>query len=704
MRIKLLAVLVMLTPVLLWGSSAAASDAKAESTVALGEVVVTGTRTERKITEVPAAVDVISKEEIEKHQGWNLGEVLENLAGVQAQSSNGAYDTHIIIRGAGAKAAYGVREIMIMVDGIPITDPDSLTRLDVVDTALIERIEVLKGPNSTLYGANAAGGVINIITKDSAAYQGLGFKSAVGSDDGHNFNLSYGGNYNDRLFYFLSGSRRSTDSWRKHNEFDTNQLNAKFDYLIDDTSSVNLLLSYSEADLELPSSLTKEEFEDDPTQASSIWPNCGRNSKTARLTLGYEKEFPGGYEVKSQLYFQNWEHFHPVPSGINDGGSDVFGAELQLDIPHKLWGTENTLTGGFSGQIDDRDSKKYAYRDSNPKPPYTSSDAIGELMSKDSNKVEKWGVYLQESLRPIDDLVIDVGVRYDEVAFDLDEEEFLDWGYIFVRPPGESFFGYEEAPVIIDEAKTLRKFSPRIGVNYTLIDDVSVYGAVGTGFQTPTQGELGTNTDLKPQEAINYEVGLKGRFSGGHSLDVALFYTSIEDEIIKLMDEAGVTLYDNAGETLHQGIELSGKVQVLSGLYLGVSYSYSDFTFEEFEEMKSERGSVTSYSRNGNRMPLVPEHQYSVFLDYVHSSGVNARLNTNTWEKYYVDAANSETYEGFTVVNARLGYDWNYARLFIVLDNIFDEEYAAKVTKSYGTTRYTPAAPRTWMAGISYKF
>ncbi len=664
--------------------------------VELEDMVVTGTRTKRKITEVPAAISVVTKEELKQSRGWNVGEVLESIAGVQSQTKGGGYgyDTHIIIRGAGAKAAYGVRGIMIMVDGIPITDPDSLSRLDVVDTSLIERIEVLKGPSSTLYGANAAGGVINIITKDALGYQGLSLKSSFGSYNSQNYNLSYGGQSGENLFYFLSGSYRSSDSWRKHNKFDTEQFNAKFNYLLDATSSIDFLLSYSQANKQSPGSLTKEQFESDPSQISPKWPKSGRYSETTRFTLGYDKEFSGGNEFKGQLYFQDWEHFHPVSRGINDGGSNVFGAELQLNVPHKLKGTENVLTLGLSGQRDDRDSKKYTYRDWNPTPPYTSSDNTGEIMKESKTTVAKWGVYFQESLRPSHDLLIDVGVRYDEVTFNLDEEEYIDW----VRTRGS--YSYQTARNTIDSEKTWSKVNPRIGINYSLTEAVNLYGTVGTGFQTPTRGELATNTDIKPQDAINYETGLKGRFAGGHSMDLALFYTKIDEEIIKLMDSDGNTYYGNAGETLHKGVEVSGRVQLLKGLYFGGSYAYSDFTLEKFEE--TTKG--ITYSRDGNRIQLVPMQQYSFFLDYRHPSGINAKASTNTWGKYYVDAANSETYKGFTVVNAKLGYDWEQFSFFFRVDNVFDKKYAAEVSKSYGVTSYSPAAPRTWTAGVNYQF
>jgi len=666
----------------------------------LGEMVVTGTRTERKITEIPAAVGIVTKEVIEESKGWNVGEVLGTLPGVQSQTKNGAYDSHIIIRGAGAKAAYGVREIMIMIDGIPITDPDSFTRLDVIDTALVERIEVLKGPNSTLYGANAAGGVINIITKDPLGYQGLNIKSSYGSFNSQSYNLSYGGQLGEKFFYFMSGSRRSTDSWRENNEFSTNQFNGKISYIVDETSDINLLLSYSENNLDLPSSLTKDEFEDDMEQASSTWPNMGRYSKTNRITLEYKKEFAGNYKFRSQIYFQDWEHYHPVPTGINDGGAKIGGIELQLNIPHKIWGTENILTVGLSGQADDNNSEKYTYEDWNSTAPYTSSGDKDKLLSRSKANVNKRGVYLQESMRPVRGLVVDLGLRYDEVTFELDNENFFKWTCNYRT----GVCGYTSVAEATESDNTWKRFSPKIGATYALNKNINFYSTVSTGFQTPTRGELVTNTDVTPQRAINYELGFKGRLDKKYSIDLAFFYTSIEEEIIKLMDSDGLTFYDNAGETLHKGIEISGRFELLTGLYLDANYAYSDFTFESFDEMERVGRGIATYSRDGNKIPLIPEHQYGASLSYKHSSGLNGRVNFSTWDKYFVDTANSETYSGFTVVNLRLGYDWKGISLFARVDNIFDEKYAAEVTKSYGTTKFSPGSPRNFTAGIKYRF
>jgi len=679
----------------------------------LEEITVTATKTPRKVEEVTAATEIVKKEDVEASRGNNIGEALRALPGIQAESSNGAYDTHIIIRGAGAKAAYGVREIKIMVDGIPLTDPDSLTRLDMVDASLIERIEIVKGPNSTLYGANAAGGVINIITKSPFDNPGLTLKAGYGANNSQDYHLQYAGTVKQFAF-LLSGTRRSTDSWRDWNKFETNQFNGRFAWLIDDTSELEMNLSYSEADLQLPGRLTKTQFEEDPSQQTLEWAHTGRDSTVARQGLSYRKESPSGTEFKAQVYAQEWEHYHPVPIRINDGGANVFGADLQENIPLQLFGRKHLLSVGLSAQRDDRDTKAYTYRDLvttqvNGKtvvaPPYSRSDAAGDLAETSRNTVDSWGIFLQDSIRVTAGTILDLGLRFDRVRFSIDSEIYREWAFV-TSQNGVPYFAYRPARETIAVEKSWDAWSPRLGINQALTSAVNIFGAVATGFQTPAQSEIESNEALDPQRSLNFEVGLKGHFKNGHRLDLTLFSTTIDNEVVRLMDEYGATIYDNAGRTLHRGAELSGQVHLAAHLALHANYTYSDFTFTDYQEAER-RGypaQTVLISRDGNDLPLVPRHKYSFALAYTHPGGVSARLGTVTWGEYFVNTANTETYSGFTTANCRLGYDRGRFGGFFAIDNLFDKKYAAEVTQSYGKTGYSPAAPRIASVGVTVRF
>lgn len=663
----------------------------------LEEINVTATRTERTAREVPAAIDTVSKEDIKNTRMFNLKESLTGISGVQSESRNGGYDSRLIIRGAGLKARYGVREIMILLDGVPITDPDGMSRLDFVDSQLVDRIDVVKGPNSTLYGANAAGGVINIITRNPFEER-KSLTAGYGSDSTQMYNLNYGSSIRNTYFN-ISASRRSTDSWRQWNEFSTSQAGLKVGHLFTDNSSLEASVSYTDADLQLPGALTKEQFEKDIRQLTSEqWRNSGRYSKIFSANVKMEKEV-GKFTLKPLLYFNTWSHYHPVTGLINDGGADIYGADLQADMKHRIAGMEGTLTAGLTGQVDKGDADKYTYRDyvKIPGPSgrikNTLSDARGDMAESSDDTTTKWGVFAQESLRPSKNWIIDLGIRYDQVVFDIDTKTYWDYDYSqgkYVRP--------QEAG--IKRKKTFDSVSPRIGAVYSLSEVVNLYGNISTGFQTPQSSELSTNRDLKPLKVYNYETGMKARFQGGHSIDLSLFYMTVDDEIVQTLTD-GESVYTNAGESEKKGAELTGKFQLLKGLFAGGTYTYSDFSFREFTEWIS----GAPYNRNGNSFPYIPKHQYSLFVYYKHPSGLKFKVDTNTWGEYFVDNANSEKYGGYEfLTNVLVGYERKNLDIGVDIYNVFDKRYAMEVTKDNTGAKYRPGAPLSMMARITYKF
>ncbi len=672
------------------------------------EVVVTATRTERKTEETPAGVTVVTEEDLETSRLLGVKEALTGIAGVQSETRNGGYDARLVIRGAGLKARYGVREIMVLLDGVPITDPDGLTRLDFIDTQLIERVDVVKGPNSTLYGANAAGGVINIITK--SPYEEI--KSAKGGYGNYNtqlYNLIFGDNVGE-TYFTLSGTRKSTDGWRERNNFNSNQAGIKLARLLADGTSAELTFFYTNADLQLPGTLSQEQFDEDITQRTDQpWRHSGRDSNVYFSSLRAEKVL-GSLTLKPLLYFQRWDHFHPVTGSINDGGAYIFGGDVQGDLRHNLFGMEGLLTAGITAQYDRSDNDKYAYQDVQVNPfsgriIATLSDNKGDLIDTDKDRITKWGVYVQESLRPTHKWILDLGIRFDQVIFDLSADVFQEFSYSagnYVPPDEES----------IKVDKTFEMVSPRLGLVYTLTEGFNIYGTISTGFQTPQSSELQDNENLDPATTINYEAGIKARHPRGHSFDLSAFYMDVDDEVVLTRLADGGTSYSNAGETIKKGIEVAAEIQPAQGLYLGGTYTYSDFEFEKFDEPVTVfnpalgTSETLVFDRSGNQLPYIPKHQYSLYARYKHPSGLKTQISAYTWGEYYVDNANSEKYTGYDfLANLFVGWETDHWDFTFDVNNVFDKKYAIEVYKdSSGELRYYPGAPRTFFAKVTYTF
>jgi len=704
---KRLFFLILLLSQLFFALTAAAEE-QVDNRHQVEEVVVTATRTERKTEETPAGVTVVTEEDLEASRLLAVKEALTGIAGVQSETRNGGYDARLIIRGAGLKARYGVREIMVLLDGVPITDPDGLTRLDFVDTQLIERVDVVKGPNSTLYGANAAGGVINIITK--SPYEEI--KSAKGGYGNYNtqlYNLIFGDNVGE-TYFTLSGTRKSTDGWRDWNNFNSNQAGIKLGRLLTDGTPVELNFFYTNADLQLPGTLSQEQFDEDITQRTDQpWRHSSRDSHVYFSSLRAEKVL-GSFTLKPLLYFQRWDHFHPVTGSINDGGAYIFGGDIQGDMHHNLFGMDSLLTAGVTAQYDRSDNDKYAYQDVqinqfSGRITATLSDNKGDLIETSKDRITKWGVYVQESLRPTGKWILDLGIRFDQVRFGLSSDIVQEYSFSAGRyvPPDEES---------IEVNKNFEMVSPRIGAVYTLTDGFNLYGTISTGFQTPQSSELQDNQNLDPATTINYETGIKARHPGGHSFDLSVFYMNVDDEVVQTRLADGGTSYSNAGETIKKGIEVAAEIQPAQGFYLGGTYTYSDFEFEKFDEpvtvFNSALGTSETlvFDRSGNQLPYIPKHQYSLYARYKHPSGLKTQISTYTWGEYYVDNANSEKYTGYDfLTNLFVGWETQHWDFTFDVSNVFDKGYAIEVYKdSSGELRYYPGAPRTFFAKVTYTF
>ncbi len=682
--------------------------------VVLEKLQVTATREERKEKDIPAGVYTVTEEEIETKPGVGTYELLQGISGVQATTRNGGYDVRLIIRGGGLKAPYAVREINILLDGVPITDPDGLTRLDFVDTQMLEQIDIVKGPNSTLYGANSAGGVVNFITVSPFKFQGFKLKMGYGSYNTYMFNLLYGGNVKGEVFYNVSTSYKKSDSWREWNRFESFKNTLKLGFIPDPGSTLEMTFNFSKADLQLPGPLTKGEFERDPSQQTSEpWRKSGRYSRIFFWSGKYEREVSRKLKLKSVLYLQRWTHYHPVTARIVTGGSYVGGTDTQVNYRHSLLGRSAELIAGIQIRYNHYNSKRYAYKYcklsggydlcSNSSRTntieYAISDDKGELADEQKNRNLMWGVFAQETLRPTERTIVDLGIRFDQVIFDIKKDTYVDfaWGRNYYRNVSETR----------NTRKTFNAFSPRIGLTYRLFSFLNAYVSVSTGFQTPQDNEVLTNPDLKPARIINYEAGLKGSDRERFTFSTAVFYSDVRDEIVYSILGSGERTYLNAGRTEKKGFELDGKIRLFGPFVVGGAFSYFDFKYKEFTEYVRRGSRVYAYNRSGNKLPYIPEYMYSLYLQWWAEKGLRFRIDTNTWGPYYVDNANTEKYSDYKfITNLTLGYGkGDKFALYFDVNNIFDKKYAATYQKDIrGRTRIYPAPPRTYTVRVSYKF
>lgn len=664
----------------------------------LDEISVTATREARVTAEVPQAIAVVGKEAMDQKKMFNVKEALQEIPGVLIDSKNGGFDARLIIRGAGLKAPYGIREIMVLRDGVPLSDPDSFTRLDFVDTLDIERIEVAKGPGN-LFAAGSAGGAIQIFSKSVFDERANNLRIGAGNQGTENYHLRYGGKVGDNQALAVTATYRKMDNdWRYWNRFDTNQTSLKHGLALAGGDVLESEISYAEANIQLPGAMDGALFNQflangRQTATSEAWKNSGRYSKVWFANSKLEMQ-RGDFTFKPRIYYNTWYHYHPVTGIINETAGWVWnlGTDLEAQVRH----AGGTLVGGVTlRQERQPDSRKYQYRDlttvANGRVVATRSDAKGALAETDDATTLLTGVFIQESWRPGERWIVDIGGRYDVARFEDNNHQLSRYDYAagrYVAGAGSSAL-----------SKTFRLPAPKLAASYRLDERFHVFAMVAQAGQIPSMSEISTNPALEAPISRNHEIGLKGR-GRDWQLDASVYINPVRQEIVQ-QTNGGVTAYLNAGRTDKKGMELAGSFGLGAGWEIGGYYSHADYRFKEFTEPVA----GVNLDRSGKSLPFVPKRQYGLSVGW-KSGPWRARLSANTWGEYWLDNANSEKYQGWEwVTNLSFGYQWRNHTLSLNADNLFDKRYAFEAKKdTTGKVTYMAAAPRSLLLSYRYEF
>ena len=675
-------------------------------------ISVTATREERLTKDVPNNIVVVGEERIEESRMYNISDALKGIPSVLLNSKNGGYDARMIIRGAGLKANYGIREIMLLRDGVPITDPDSFTRLDFIDTQDVERIEITKGPGN-IYALGSAGGTVQIVSNSVFDNTGNRVKLGLGNYGTKNLHLRAAGSLDKNEQHWTSAtySGRAVDNdWRHWNEFSSNQLSLKYGTFFSSDTVLETELSYTRSDLQLPGGMSETQYNEfvntgKQTDNNSAFKHSGRYSDVWFFNSRLEKQFVA-LTFKPRLYFNYWSHYHPVTGAINDTtGVSVLGTDLEFSYGHKFWGASNLVAGLTLKRDRNSSGEKYKYRDVQTIPAgpqagritATLSDTKGDLIETQDETNTVYGIFLQESMHPTQDWLVDVGFRLDSINLQQHNNEMETYDFATGT--------YVQGEGLVDLDRTFTLFSPSLGVSYALTKRLSLFTTAAQGEQVPFSNELDKNPELNASTARSFEVGLKGRATAWE-FDTSVYVIKTSEEIIAVL-ENDETTFQNAGKTDKQGFEFAGSGRLAKNatageLWLGANYAYSDYTYTEFNE--AVRGQVVDHS--GNQLPFVPEHQYGMFVTWQHMSGVRLRLQSESWGEYFIDNANTESYTGYDfVASLNIAYERGSHSLSANIHNLSDKRYAVEVKKdSNGKKTYTAGTPRNFLVAYQYDF
>lgn len=669
-------------------------------------VIVTGSRAEQASFDLPAAIDVVDAARIRDNQPRvNLSEALVAVPGVVVQNrQNYAQDLQISSRGFGARSAFGVRGVRLITDGIPATMPDGQGQAATFNLDMAERIEVLRGPFSALYG-NHSGGVVQLFTRDAKGPPEIEFSAVAGSDGMHKFDLNAAGQANG-IGYVLDASRFETDGYRAHSAAKREQGYAKLTVPTSRDGKLTVIAnSLHQRDTQDPLGITWATFQRDPRAgeidtSDTLSPqrtfadryDTRKSIDHQQAGLQWQQNF-GADRLQLTVYggnreviqYQSFSRAFQAPAthsgGVVDFDRDFHGVDLNWrDVRSLAGGTLRTTLGlEYASSKDSRQGYENYVGD--------QFGVRGRLRRDEQNDLSSLDPYVQTEWEG-GQWVLTAGLRRTSLDVDVTDD----------------FLGNGNDSGGVDYSGT----APVLGVLYKLTPNLNVYASAARGFETPTLNELfysgsgnGFNFNLRPSRSTNLEAGLKTMLGADTRLDLALFQVRTDGELTVDASNGGRTSYRNAGETLRRGVELSFDTRFGPGLNARVAASALRAVYEDGF------GTIPA----GNRLPGVPRASLYGELGWTAADGkLNAALETIATGKVNPDDANVATpAPGYGIVNARVQArqemgEWRFKQ-FVRLNNLFDRDYVGSVIVGDSNRRfYEPAPGRNWVLGVSAQY
>ncbi len=632
-----------------------------EETTSLEEIVVTATRYEEKLTNVPAFVTVITEEDIQNATAQNIPDLLRTEIGIHVNdiAGNRRYFT-VDLRGFGETAPSNV---LVLVDGRRVNQAD-LSGVDWTQIPLerVEKIEIIRGGSgSVLYGDNATGGVINIITKEGDKFR-VGGKLALGSYDTFKSDVYVSGSLNS-LSYYLSGRYLTSDGYRENSDTEAKDLGLNMGYYAKDFMKFNFSSGYHKDNTGLPGALKESDFAAGASRTESKNPRDFADVEDYYFKAGPEIYFFDESIFKIDISFRKraWLSFSSGDWGNFLGDSEIETVALspQILLKSHISGAKNSLILGIDYQKADNNIVNKSL--------FFGFSSIGIFDLKKKN----YGYYIHDEINIADILYLSGGYRLDRAEFTF-------------KPSNPDRIAMDE------DVYTA-------GINYTFYKKSYVYFNFARSFRYPLLDELYSfitntvNIDLIPQTSNNYELGIRHYFADGLYAHLNFFRIDTDNEIfynpMTFMNE------NLDGMSRRYGVEISLDAKATKWLTLRGGYAYLDATVKEGRF-------------KGKEVPNVPKHKATLEVLSSLGKGFTVAINgVYIGERPFIsDFSNAfSNQKSYVVLNSKIQYQWRSLRVFLDINNFTNKEYS-----EYGVIggfpiekAFYPSPKRNFLVGLS---
>jgi len=643
----------------------------------LKEVIVNSSKIPSRLADIPLSVNVLDTAlNVNILQQNSLKEYINRIPGVFTLNANNfAQDLRISIRGFGARSAFGIRGIKLIVDGIPETTPDGQGQLDNLNLGIIERVEVIRGPSASLYG-NASGGVIKINSISNFENNFVNLKSTYGSYGMQNYQGSFGlKRLNSEALVHLN--KISSDGYRDRSRIEQTNFLSRLRLNTKGIGVFSGSLSYTDSPYAGdPGGLTDQERNNNRSQARgrNIDYDTYESINHFKSSLQWELKNSEKISWNASTFYSKRNFYGKLPfefGGIVDLDRDFWGGNFNFKHSSFNEKVSNTLLLGLDLGFQKDRRKRFK----------NIKGVQGEITLNQIESFENRSFYLIDHLK-YKKALITIGLRWDNNTLATDKTDY----------------GIE-----------LYKLNPSIGINMSVSKNKNIWVSFSSSFETPTLSELssnpygdfGLNPQLIAQKALNFEFGYRSKMKNKY-FEMVAFYIPTDDEITPYEIEQfpGRTFYRNAGKTSRKGIEIIFNHNISKKINFDNSYTFSDFKFREFTS--------GSNNLNDNYLPGIPKNIFNSNISYKTENGLIFLTELIYNDKIYSSNNNDIFEKPYWLSNFKISKKINNKKLFwdiyFGLNNIFNTYYSDNIRlNAFGGRFFEPAPLRNFYLGLNLK-
>jgi iron complex outermembrane receptor protein len=649
----------------------------------------------------------IDRSQFDNRPAVTVADVLRESPGISVKQGNGPRDIGISIRGSNARNGFGIRNLVIFDDGFPVTQPDGLSRSDLIDPRAYAAIDVIRGPSSALYGNYATGGALNFRTRPGRTIDGVEYGVDGGSFGYLNNYLAYGkkvGNFEGSLF----ASDTRGDGFIQNSWFNTQTVNflGTFQATPDDRFTVKFI--NNNLDTRLPIRLSLNQYYQNPFQqgcdmagiagcgsvpllnngfngakssVTAVQAGLGREDRRTIVGGRWEHDFDNTTTWRNQFVFD--DRNISQPTGATSAIGDFPSYNYMSDVTKRgeIFGLESTTYfGAFYNTLTASSDTRNVMPGGNAK--------LGLLQSNTFSDTSNYGVRAREELKLAPNLTAVAGIGW-EATHLKGINSVYNYGTSPIPTPTIT-------PIVAD--RQFQNTAPELALLYKLNPEWLFRARVATGYGTPQVGNLfvlsngqnGNNTQLTTQQNLGYDIGFDWTPNNTFKFSATGFYEFFKNELVSQATQVGApnaSFTFNAPKSEHRGVELAADWKFYPGWRFTAAYTYLDEVYTEYTE-NLVNGATFSFNRAGNKIPGISPNELTARLGYDQMwgplAGLGAFVEVQWKDSFYMDNANLLKAPGYELVNLNVHYNtdlksdyFKSLSMYVEVRNVFDRTYVA---------------------------